>query len=146
MKVKEILQNKPSKLVTVVPEANIIRAMQLLIDNRIGCLPVIAESGRLVGIVSDKDIFTAVYNHQDGFAELSVGEIMSTNLIVGIPDDEIEYIAGIMTKNRIRHIPIMEADQLTGLVSIGDVVKRQMSSIEIENRYLKIYIEGNYPG
>lgn len=146
MKVKEILQNKPGKLVTVAPEANIIVAMQLLIDNRIGCLPVISESGRLVGIVSDKDIFKAVYNHQDGFAGLSVGEIMSTNLIVGIPEDGIEYIAGIMTKNRIRHIPIMEGDQLAGLVSIGDVVKCQMSSIEIENRYLKIYIEGNYPG
>jgi CBS domain-containing protein len=146
MKVREILKSKSGKLVTVVPEANIIRAMQLLIENRIGCLPVIGDNDQLVGIVSDKDVFTAVYNHQEGFARLSVSDIMSTNLIVGIPEDEIEYIAGIMTKNRIRHIPIMERDQLAGLVSIGDVVKHQMSSMEIENRYLKTYIEGNYPG
>jgi len=63
-----------------------------------------------------------------------------------VPDDEVSYIAGVMTNNRIRHVPIVENKQLAGLVSVGDVVKTQMENIQIENRYLKQYIDGSYPG
>lgn len=103
------------------------------------------ENDKLIGIISDKDIFAAVYENQDTFTTLKVSDLMSSDLIVGIEDDDINYIAGIMTKNRIRHIPIMEKDKLLGLISIGDIVKAQMEDMEIENRYLKLYIDGTYP-
>jgi predicted transcriptional regulator len=74
-----------------------------------------------------------------------VGDLMSTHLIVGLPDDEVGYLAGIMTNNRIRHIPIVEGHRLAGLISIGDVVKIKLEDIQIENRYLREYIQDAYP-
>ena len=82
----------------------------------------------------------------ESFLECVVSEIMTSDLIIGLESDEIDYIAAIMTKNRIRHIPIVDSDRLVGLVSVGDVVKSRLEHIEIENRYLKQYIDGTYPG
>ncbi len=131
---------------TVAQTASVTAAMGTLIENRIGCLPVLDESDQLVGILSDKDIFRAVYEQIDSFQQLTVNDLMTSELIVGLVDDDINYIAGLMTKNRVRHIPIVTKNKLIGVVSIGDVVKNQMEDMKIENRYLKQYIDGGYPG
>lgn len=146
MKVKEMLKNKQREIITVEPSTGILTGMELLIKNKISCLPVLEASGKLVGIVSDKDIFKAIYENQDSFRSFTVDDLMTTDLIVGVADDDIDYIGGVMTNNRIRHIPIVERDKLVGLVSVGDVVKAEIKDMEIENRYLKLYMEGNYPG
>ncbi|NOY88950.1 MAG: CBS domain-containing protein [FCB group bacterium] len=145
MLVKEFMKLRPKNLITTNKDTNILKAMNLLIEKRISCLPIIDENNKLIGILSDKDIFRAVHNNHDSFIDLKVKDLMTKELIVGIKDDDINYIAGIMTKNRIRHVPIIEEDKLIGLVSIGDVVKIQMKDMEIENRYLKLYIDGSYP-
>ncbi len=146
MLVKEQLKTRKKNVITITPEAGIIEAMDVLISNEISCLPVSGKSGELVGIVSDKDIFKAIFEHQDGFSGIKVRELMATNLIIGVPDDEIDYIAGLMTKNYIRHVPIMDQQKLVGLISSGDVVKCQQKRMEIENRYLKMYMEGTHLG
>ncbi len=145
MKVKDVLQKKKRELVTVEGSTDILTAMELLIKNEISCLPVLGFSGQLVGIVSDKDIFHAVFNNQDNFRSLKVSNLMTTDLLVGLVDDEIDYIGGVMTENGVHHIPIVEKDKIIGLVSQGDVVKAEIKRIKIENRYLKLYMEGNYP-
>jgi len=142
MLVRDILQSKQRNIVTAIPATTVLEAMDVLISNKISCLPVVDADDKLVGIVSDKDIFRLVYKNQDDFTGVALSDIMSTNLIVGLADDEIDYIAGIMTENRIRHIPIVEKDKMVGLVSQGDVVKKQMKDIQVENRYLKMYIDG----
>ncbi len=146
MTVKEVLDMKDRRLITVDPSTNIVEAMSKLIENKVSCLPVMEESTRLIGMISDKDIFKAVYENQSGFTRHTVGELMTTELIVGVPEDKISYIASIMTNNRIRHIPILVDDEMIGLISVGDVAKCQMSNMEVENRYLKQYIDGGYPG
>lgn len=120
--------------------------MDLLIAHQISCLPVIGESGELEGIVSDRDIFRAIHKDQRGFKSLRVGDLMTTELMVGVPDDDIQYIGGVMTQNRIRHVPIVEDQSLVGLISLGDVVKAHIDEVEVENRYLKTYITGSYQG
>ena len=142
MTIKDILHKK---VITVDKSEKLTRAMHVLIENRISCLPVVDAEGRLIGIISDKDIFKKVHETSGKYHEVSVGECMSTDLIVGLPDDEVSYIAGIMTENRIRHVPIVEGDHMIGLISIGDIVKTQMENIKVENRYLKEYISGKYP-
>ncbi len=146
MTAKEILKDQNRSVVTVAKTANVATAMRTLIENRIGCLPVLDESEKLVGIISDKDILRAVNEQIDSFQQLTVGDLMTSELIVGLVDDDINYIAGLMTKNRVRHIPIMTEKKLIGVISIGDVVKNQMEDMKIENRYLKQYIDGGYPG
>ena len=145
MKVKKILLTKDGDIITIEKTDNIINAMKKLIEKKISCLPVI-ENDNLIGIISDKDIFKAVYEHQDSFATYKVSDFMSSKLIVGVEDDDIEYISKLMTKNKIRHIPIVNKKTLVGLISIGDVVKSRESDMAFENRYLHIYIDGTYPG
>ncbi|MBD3402471.1 CBS domain-containing protein [candidate division GN15 bacterium] len=146
MLVKDLLRQKDRRLVTTTAGTDLETAMGQLIDNRISCLPVLDDTGKLIAIISDKDIFRAVYESKEQFRELTVGDEMTRDLIVGVGDDSISYIAGLMTNNRIRHIPIVEGDALVGLLSVGDIVKTQMEDIKIENRYLKDFIQGTYPG
>ncbi len=146
MRVRDLLQASPKQIITGFPAMPIRKAMALLVEHKISCLPVLNDDNQLVGIISDKDIFHALYEKMSGIETLTVGVLMATELIVGVEDDEIGYIAAIMTNNRIRHVPIVDGTRLIGLLSIGDIVKTQMSHIEIENRYLWQYINGNYPG
>ncbi len=145
MTVQELLQNKSGTMHTIDRQETIVKAMECLIQNKISCLPIV-EKKCLIGIISDKDIFKAIFENRSHFEELSVSHFMSTELIVGVADDNIEYISNLMTKNRIRHIPIVAESKLVGLVSIGDIVKAKEKDIKFENRYLKQYIEGSYPG
>lgn len=145
MLVRDLLDAKESRpMVVAAPETTAHEAMTLLIDNQISCLPVM-KGDELVGIVSDKDIFKLVFEHRTDFAGMPVKDIMTTDLIVGVMDDEIDYVAGLMSENWIRHIPIMEGKMLVGLVSQTDIVRRQMKHMKVENRYLRIYIDGFRP-
>ncbi len=142
MLVRDILDSKPRDIITATPETTVLDAMNLLIGNKISCLPIVDTTDKLVGILSDKDIFRLAHRDQNHFTAAAVSDIMTAELIVGLADDDIDYIAGIMTENRIRHIPIVEKDKMVGLVSQGDVVKMQMKDIQVQNRYLKMYIDG----
>ncbi len=146
MFVKELLKSSPRDIITVDPSTNVLTAMDMLISNKIGCLPVLDSSGTLVGILDDQDIFRAVYENQDNFEKFTAGDLMTSNLIIGMPGDDLNYIAGLMAKNNIRYVPIMDDKKMVGLISPGDVVKAQMTHIEIENRYLKMYMEGTHLG
>ncbi len=146
MKIKEILAVKGSRVVTVEKNCPVLDAMSIFSANRVGSLLVMDKDNKILGIIGARDVLMAVVNHLDEIKTLTVEKIMTTNLIVGTPDDSIDYIMSIMTENRIRHIPILEDKELKGLVSIGDVVKSQLKEIHVENKYLKDYIADKYPG
>ncbi len=145
MQVKDVLKTKQRDIVTAQPTTTVREAMELLIANKISCLPVVDESDGLVGIISDKDIFRKVHADPSGFQQCAVRELMTIEVVIGLPEDNLGYIAGIMTNNRFRHVPILDNRRLIGLISIGDIAKTQMESMAGENRYLKKYIGGDYP-
>lgn len=145
MLVRDLLKANPKELICVRENTEILEAMKLLLKNRISCLLVTDGEGHMTGIVSDKDIFKLCYEKQCDFTETRVADIMTTNVIVGVETDELGYIAGLMTNNRIRHVPIVEGEKLIGLVSIGDAVKAQMADVQAHNRYLWQFIDGTYP-
>ncbi|MEW6412155.1 MAG: CBS domain-containing protein [Candidatus Zixiibacteriota bacterium] len=140
------MKAQTKSLVTAKMSTTIPDAMRLMIENRISCLLITEGEGRLKGIISDKDIFKACRDYCHEFANKTIADLATTDVIVGVDNDDLNYIAHLMTQNRIRHIPIVDGEQLVGLVSIGDVVKAQMDDIRVENRYLKQYIDGTYPG
>ncbi len=142
MLVKNLLDSKPRQVISTRPHMSIDAAMDLLIRNNIGCLPVVDDSGELVGIVSDKDIFRRIHETKGEYHDMTVKDVMSTNVIVGLPDDDISYIAGMMKKNWIRHVPIVEQGAVIGLVSLRDILKTVSKTTDIENRYLKMYMDG----
>jgi len=145
MKAKDILATKGNRVVTVEQECTVIDAMSIFSANRIGSLLVQDKEGTILGIIGARDVLMAVINHLDEIKTLTVDKIMTTNLIVGTPDDKVDYLMAVMTENRVRHIPIFEGKDLKGLVSIGDVVKSQMKEKDVENKYLKDYIADKYP-
>lgn len=120
-------------------ETTIKEAMELLINNGIGCLPILNDEQKLVGVVSDKDIFQRIHETEGDYRAVPLSEIMSTDLVVGVPEDTIKYVVKIMDKNWIRHLPIVDGDELIGLVSQRDIIKTQAENTEAENRYLKLY-------
>lgn len=142
MLAKAILESTARKVITTTVDVSIDSAMDTLIGNNIGCLPVVGDKGQLIGIISDKDIFRKIHQTGGKYHDLKVGEIMSTELIIGLPEDDLAYIAGLMAKNWIRHIPIMDNEKVIGLISSRDIIKAEAQRTEIENRYLRLYLDG----
>ncbi len=145
MKVKDILAEKGTHVVTVNQEATVYEALQTFAANRVGSLLVLDEKGGIVGIVAARDALMAVLRACEEIRKVKVKEIMTTKIIIGDPEDDLDSVEVIMTENRIRHLPIIKDNKLAGIVSIGDVVKAQLKNIHVENRYLKEYILGKYP-
>ena len=141
MLVKTLLEAKPKQVITAAVETTIEQAMDMLIQNKIGCLPVVGPDKRLVGIISDTDIFKKIHQTKGQYDSLTVQDLMKTELIVGLPDDDINYIAGIMDKNWIRHVPIVDGDNVIGMVSLRDIHKTYVRNKEVENRYLMDMLE-----
>jgi CBS domain-containing protein len=141
MQVKAILENKPKQIISARPSTPIDEAMGLLLNNKIGCLLVLDDEDKLVGILSDKDIFARIYQTKGDYHSLKIEDLMTTDLIVGLPSDDVEYIAGVMEKNTIRHLPILKDGQVVGLISLRDIIKAQVQGKEVENRYLVDMLE-----
>ncbi|MBI1978095.1 MAG: CBS domain-containing protein [Candidatus Omnitrophica bacterium] len=142
IEVRDILKVKGPKVWGVKSSQTVREAMEILVRENIGALLVFNAQGKIAGIVSERDIARTCYNHPQNFSLTAIGTIMTKKVIVGKPEDKIDYIMGIMTKNRVRHIPIVSGSQLEGLISIGDVVKAQLQKTEYENQYLKEYMFG----
>lgn len=146
MKVSEILIKKGSNIIGVFPETSLQEAVNKLVSHGVGSLLVTDPDGRIVGIITERDILRATAEHFDGLTGRAVSEFMTTDVLIGFASDEVSYVENIMTDNRIRHLPIMDEGKLAGMISIGDVVKAHRQRAEIEVRHLTDYITGQYPG
>jgi len=145
MKVSDILATKGRKVVSIETANTLKEAMDSIVTNKIGALLVLKEK-ELVGIISERDLIRELHKTGEGALGKKVGEVMTTNIVVGLPDDDIEEVEALMTKNRFRHLPIFDKGKVAGIVSIGDIVKLLAADRKTENRYLKDYITGKYPG
>ncbi len=146
MKVSDILAKKGNQVWSIQESSTIHDALGMLVDKMIGALVVLDQKGEISGIVSERDIIRECFKNSKNIHNIPVGDIMTRKLIVGSPEDELDYIMGIMTKNHIRHVPVVVKGKLQGIVSIGDVVKALLQSKEYENHYLKDYMFGTGPG
>ncbi|MDX1622562.1 MAG: CBS domain-containing protein [Gemmatimonadota bacterium] len=145
MNVDSILGRKDSTEVrTIGPESTIAQAIERLVEHNIGSLVVVDEGDDPVGIITERDILRCCANDPERLRRARVADEMSRDLIVGQPGDDIDYVMGVMTKNRIRHLPIVDGRDLVGMVSIGDVVNVQLQETRYENRHLRDYITGTY--
>jgi len=142
MLIRDLLLTKSREVLTIHPEKSLRAAMGLMMEHQIGALPVLFVDGALVGIVTERDIFRFLYDSRGDMAGAMVADVMTPDVIVGVPDDSVEYIAQVMTQNRIRHVPVIDAGRLAGIVSIGDVVKARLDDMTVTNRYLMEYING----
>jgi len=145
MKVKDILEVKGSRVVNCHEDNSVMDALAIFAANRVGSLLVVDANENIMGILAPRDVLLVVLKNYENVKNIKVSTVMTKDLLVATLDDDIEYIQNIMTENRVRHIPILDGGSVKGLISIGDVVKAQMKEKDVENRYLKDYIEGKYP-
>lgn len=145
MKVNDILETKGRKVFTIESGNTLKEAMDSIVNNKIGALLVLKEK-ELEGIISERDLIREFHKTGEVALGKKISEVMTKNIVVGLPDDDIEEVEALMTKNRFRHLPIMNNGEVAGIVSIGDVVKLLAANRKSENRYLKDYIVGKYPG
>lgn len=143
MFIEDILRDKGSKVFSITPDATLDDVVQALVRHNCGSLVVCppGDESRLVGIITERDILRACAKHRCPLTELKVADCMTREVIKGSPRDDPERIMGLMTSNRVRHLPIVHEDRLLGLISIGDVVKFQHQQMAMENHYLKTYIQ-----
>lgn len=140
MLVSEILKRQSRPVETVLESQSMQEAIDKLVEKRIGSLLVKSERGKVAGIVTERDILRNIYSRSRRPENVRVGEIMTAEMITGGPCDSVNDLLKVMTKHRIRHLPIMSGTRLEGLVSIGDLVATQFEQVRDENHHLKEYI------
>jgi CBS domain-containing protein len=140
MTIAAILQGKGRDVIHVKPTDSVLSAVQLLANKRIGCLPVV-EDGEVLGIFSERDLLYRVASDGAEALNHTVGEVMTAPAIT--IDDRTPVLHGLslMTKRRIRHLPVVIDGKLAGLISIGDLVKFRIDTIESEAASLRDYIQ-----
>lgn len=127
MKLRDIMT---SPVVRIHPEENVAVAARLLEHNNIGAMPVCTHDGKLVGMVTDRDIVTRCLAADKDPRQTRVREVMTGRVYVGRPDMDVPLAAGLMGKEQIRRLPVMENGILCGMVSIGDMARKEEISME----------------
>lgn len=126
MNIADVLRHKGSTVVTILPTDSVEAAAQSLASKRIGAVVVRDRRGKLVGILSERDIVRGVADKSASALNLKVQDLMTAEVKTCKPADSIKDVMSLMTLRRIRHVPVMDGEDLVGLVSIGDVVKSRL--------------------
>ncbi|HJT75484.1 MAG TPA: CBS domain-containing protein [Chitinophaga sp.] len=138
--VRNILQIKGNMVYTICITCTVYEALEVLEEKNLGALVVVDESGKLIGIFTERDYARKVILKGRSSRETLVRDIMTDSPVFVTPDTEVEYCMQLMTNKFIRHLPVIENDQLTGLISIGDIVKHVISNKDFIIQNLEHYI------
>ena len=140
MKVSDILRTKGTRVVFVGPD--LANAVDTIVSNKVGALPVKDEAGDIVGIINERDLMRAVHEHVDLESE-HVRDRMTTDIVAGQLDETVEHVMATMPERRFRHMPILQDGKLVGIISIGDLVKSQLRHYERQVNELTDYVAGS---
>lgn len=137
--VRQLLQEKGGAIFSIGPDQRVFDALKLMAEKDVGALLVV-EGGRLLGIISERDYARKVILHGKSSHEIPVREIMTPEVVTVRPDQTVDECMTLMTHHRVRHLPVMDADRLVGVLSIGDLVKEVIDDREQTIRELESYI------
>jgi CBS domain-containing protein len=137
--ISEILSIKGGEVISVPPDCRIVEAVAKMVERDISSL-VIMNGDTMVGLLTGRDLLRGMHAKGCDLAQLKVSDVMVTEPIIGNPDDTVDYVRGVMTENRITHLPVMEGERLLGIISFYDVARACLSEAKLENRLLKRYI------
>ncbi len=140
MSVEAILKDKGARVVTITPGESVAQAVRVLADENIGALVVSADGKQVDGILSERDVLHGLARHGASLLDQTVSAVMSREVYTSSPGEPLDRLMAKMTDRRIRHLPVIVGGELSGIVSIGDVVKRRLGDIEHETEALREYI------
>jgi CBS domain-containing protein len=139
MRIGDVLRNKGAAVVTINPEATVGELLGGLAEQNIGAMVVVGAEG-VVGIVSERDVVRQLHRHGVSVLSRPVSKIMTATVATCTKSDTVDSVSVLMTKNRVRHVPVLDEKELVGIVSIGDVVKTRMEELEAQQQQLHSYI------
>jgi len=141
MTVANILGHKTSNtLISCKPSDSLEKISQTLSKHRIGAIFILDDKGKLVGIVSERDIVRNMASDSVNVLTNTAADVMTREVVTCLPSDTVTMLMGLMTENRIRHIPVVADGQVKGVISIGDVVKARIAAAEREAAEMMQYI------
>jgi len=140
-----VLRFKGRQVWSIAPTATVYEAIARMSEKSVGALLVLSE-GRLAGIISERDYARKVILKDRSSKQTQVWEIMTDRVITASQDNTVEECMRSMTEHHIRHLPVLNGDNVIGIVSIGDLVNWTISAQEATIGHLQGYIEGRYPG
>ena len=143
--ISSILQDKGAQVWAISPDATVFEAIQLMAERNVGAL-LVMSGDRLLGVVTERDYTRKVALHGKNSKETKVREIIDSAYIWAAPFHTVEDCMRLMTHNRVRHLPVLEGERVTGIVSIGDLVNWTISAQHEAINQLENYIAGQYPG
>jgi CBS domain-containing protein len=137
MSVEAILKTKGSNVFTVRPEHSVADVAALLTNKKVGVAVVCDAKGKLVGVLSERDIVKGLSQYGKAALEMPVRNIMSSPVVTCGPSDSVKAVMEVMTERRIRHLPVIDRDELLGIVSIGDAVNFRLHEAQMEMNVLR---------
>ena len=132
MTVETILKSKGRNVFTVRPEHSVAEAAALMTTKRVGVAVVCDAKGRIVGVVSERDMVNGITQYGKGIIDMPVRNVMSSPVVTCTPADAVKKVLEVMTERRIRHLPVVDGDDLVGIVSIGDAVNYRLKQAQLE--------------
>lgn len=140
MIVRDILSLKGQRILSIGPNATLSEAVSLMVEHNAGSLAVL-ENGKMAGMLTFREILIALNQRDGALGHARVADAMIREPVVGSPDDPIDHIRNVMTQNEVRYLPVMEGEELIGVISFHDVAKAALSEANFEARLLRRYIE-----
>lgn len=139
--VHHLLESKGKDIITTAEDVSVFEAIDLMADLKVGSL-IVMQDGKMIGIVTERDYARKVILKGRSAKSTLVGEIMSTEVVTAMPEQTVRECMTLMTERRIRHLPVVENDEVIGIISIGDLVKAIISEQQEEIEQLEKYISG----
>jgi CBS domain-containing protein len=136
MNVESILRLKGTEVTTIAPEATVKRAADWLRAKNIGSV-VVTSGNSILGVISEREIVHALSQFGEQVASMTVKDIMRHGLVTVAPEDDLSRVMKLMTRHRVRHMPVLRDGKLCGIISIGDVVKHRLDDLELEANILR---------
>ncbi len=142
LRVHDLLSAKGSDVFSIDPGQSVYQAIEMMSEKEVGALAVVDDASRLVGIISERDYARKVILQGKSSKETAVAEIMTSDVITTHRDASVDECMEQMTNQRIRHLPVMDDNQLIGMISVGDLVKSLISEKDFQIEQLERYVRG----
>ena len=143
MIIRDIIKMKGSTVFSIAPGGPVSEALAVMVKNDIGSL-VVQDGGRLAGMLTFREVLKALDARGGSLGNLKVSDVMIKDPACGSPEDSMEYLREMMTKDHIRYLPVKEGDKLLGVISFHDVANAVIKEVTLHNRMMKSYIK-NWP-
>ena len=140
MIIREILTIKGGDIFAIEPDQLVSEAVEVMVKHDVGSL-IVRQDGIMVGLLTERDVLRGLNARGCELIAVKVSELMVTEPIIGNPDDTVDYVRGVMTENRVSHLPVMDGETLLGVISFHDVARACLNAADFENRLIKRYIK-----